>query len=670
MYIFGIIFNAYILGLFFFSPIRFQTITDLSVLLVFGISIAFYKRKLKNLSQRHWVFILSANLLLLYIFSYNLDMIPVTSIPRYKLYFKVSYFALILLLNFHLFRFRNLSFLILLTAICVTNISISWFFLGFTIKNIPLLMFVLCYLPLVFKSKSFIVDPIDKILILIIIFLFIILPFSYDYFNSILGTSYFVLSILIFFISRNLQSQQYQRILLKQMLLVFFITNLFIFSGKLNYLLVDKTWLGLKVNFAGFNTNSLGGMYCLYFILLIFNRSIFKSKIQSIVYFVSLLSATFLFVSFHNRSSYIGVIIAVSIYLLVSNRTRLKESYLRLKKLYLVGILGFFFISSLLALVYIYNHSNFDSFKIRLSIWDFFLREIFLYSPVIGFGIDAPYIHAAIDTQRLLDPHTASEYLGFIHTFGPNIHSHNVFIQILFSLGFIGLFLCLSFFTLSVRFFIKDETKRTPFHFILSLALVCLFVHELFDYTLADPATFFPAMVILGLLLQKRKQSEVRVKKNLHFDLIHFILMIVIIFLSWQYIIMFKKMESIKHLVKTDIVGNAFIPANTKVSFDKLERYEGLSKYLIFDSWNHKSLAMDGEVDVLRYNSGLEPEKSLGAAKQKFVACVVSNPYQSFCYFRLMQISAIFGLKEEEESYRKQFILTDRYQLIKEENYK
>ncbi|TGL57215.1 O-antigen ligase family protein [Leptospira ognonensis] len=670
MYIFGIAFLAYILGLFYFSPIRFQTITDLSVLLILGFSIAYYKKKLRSLTQKHWLFILSANLLLLYIFSYNLDMVPETSIPRYKLYFKVSYFALILLLNFHLFRVRNLSFLFLLVTLCVTNISISWYFLGFTIKNIPLLMFALCYLPLVFRSKKLVNDAIDKILLAIVIYLLCILPLSYDYFNSVLSTSYFTLSIIVFFIARSLPSRIYQKILLKQLLSVFFITNLFIFSAKINYLLVDKALLGLKVNFGGFNTNSLGGMYCLYFIILVFNRSLFKDKIPSLFYFGSLVSASFLFVSFHNRSSYIGVTIAFSIFLLVNNQLRISEYFGKIKKLYLVGILCLFILCSFFALFYIYNHSNFDSFKIRLSIWDFYLKEIFLYSPWFGFGIDAPYIHAAIDTERLLDSNTASEYLGFIHTFGPNIHSHNVFIQVLFSLGIIGLGLCLTFLTLSIIHLIKNETKRSSFYFIFGMALISLFVHELFDYTLADPATFFPAMVLLGFLLQTKRQSKTKVHKDVYLNLILSILVLVIFIISWQYIIMFKKMESIKHLVKTDLVGNAFIPAGMKASSDKFERYEELRKYLMFDSWNYKSIAMDGEVYFSKYHSDLEPENNLEASKRKYLECIHSNFYQAFCYFRLMQISSIKNDKVEEENYRLKLILMDRYQLIKEETYR
>ncbi len=670
MHIFGIAFLAYILGLFFFSPIRFQTITDLSVLLILGFSIAYYKRTVRSLTQKHWVFILSANLLMLYIFSYNLDMIPVTSIPRYKLYFNVSYFALILLLNFHLFRVRNLSFLFLLVTICVTNISISWYFLGFTIKNIPLLMFALCHLPLVFKSKKIINDAIDKILLAIVIYLLCILPLSYDYFNSVLSTSYFTLSIVVFFIARSLPTRIYQKILLKKMLSVFFITNLFIFSAKLNYLLIDKTLLGLKVNFGGFNTNSLGGMYCLYFILLVFSRSLFKSRIQRLVYYGSLVSATFLFVSFHNRSSYIGVTVAISIFLLVNNRVRINEYYRTIKKIYFVGIISLLFLSIFFALFYIYKNSNFDSFKIRLSIWDFYLKEIFLYSPWFGFGIDAPYIHAAIDTERLLDSNTASEYLGFIHTFGPNIHSHNIFIQILFSLGIIGLGLCLIFLTLTFMHLFKDETRRSPFYLIISVALISLFVHELFDYTLADPATFFPAMVLLGFLLQTKRQSKTRVHKDVYLNLILSILVLVIFIISWQFIIMFKKMESIKHLVKTDLVGNAFIPAGMKASSDKFERYEELRKYLMFDSWNYKSIAMDGEVYFSKYHSGLEPEDNLEASKRKYLECIHSNFYQAFCYFRLMQISSIKKDKVEEGNYHLKLILMDRYQLIKEETYR
>lgn len=136
-------------------------------------------------------------------------------------------------LNFLSNSFKDRVEYFFLTVIISSNLFLSYFYLGVTIKHLPLFAYILVALIYLRNlNLSIKIDRISIFSIIIFILLFISYLFSYDSFSSFFALINFFTAILLFLLSRSLNERKYSYRFKRHLVVNLFITIALMFFLK------------------------------------------------------------------------------------------------------------------------------------------------------------------------------------------------------------------------------------------------------------------------------------------------------------------------------------------------------------------------------------------------------------------------------------------------------
>ncbi|XDD52778.1 O-antigen ligase family protein [Leptospira sp. WS4.C2] len=219
---------------------------------------------------------------------------------------------------------------------------------------------------------------------------------------------------------------------------------------------------------------------------------------------------------------YIGVLIFASFLLMVSvSRISILS----------VGLLVFFiiwnqrsnfgrrilsFLSLPLMLLYImfliYSEKtllDIGTIGIRFSIWKLHFFSTLTNAPVFGLGFNPEKIIPFLDIRYLsiADFDFVKEYMIHFHTFPL---AHNLYFQMLSSVGVVGLFVFFYFVSVSLFRFLRRYTTSSPREKILASILVIWLLHEFLDFSSLEIANVF----FLGIIPVCIHNPDLEIEKN------------------------------------------------------------------------------------------------------------------------------------------------------------
>jgi len=300
---------------------------------------------------------------------------------------------------------------------------------------------------------------------------------------------------------------------------------------------------------------------------------------------------------------------------------------------------------------------------IRLGIWKFFLKEIFTFSPFIGFGAEVPYLHASLEVDATVMGDSYLEYLNFLKIFGPNIHSHNLIIQIFYSFGSFGLVTFILYFGM----FCKNlDSRMISSYWITAMSVLSFFVHEIVDYTIADPSSFYLLCIHIGFLsffLKKQTTIKIGMLYEKLPVFLYKIIYLYIILVTWNLSIFLKQVFALKNHLSRDQIGNFYIPKMNILTDKERRAFERLDDFTFYQSWNSYYFMLKAELEYSSYRQNTTQESALTILD--FKKCTLANSNQTFCFFRLSEVYGLTGDLENSKKYSEITKLKDPYGIVR-----
>ncbi len=661
---------VYLSGITFFDISNHQLIRDLSFPAILGLAIYSYLDR-KNITVFKILFLVSSGLFLLYSFSNGMYYLPATKIPKLKILIKVIYYASLFVLFSDVYRKKDIVTTFLKVIFLGTNIFLAWYYLGLTLRSLPVLVYSIPFF-VYFISSRRINIPLDFLSVAAILFAIsatISTLLSADKWIAFLGMCHFLTGLLLFFIGRGIKKEEDLKEVIFLMIGFFGICCI-AFSGFIVYYIILGSGNLLESNIASFHVNGIGGMIALFFPLLFYGLR-HKNTTFKVFLYLSFIAVVFVLIKSESRAAMIGV--AVSLFLIagyyIFSGCRSHRRHVILVVLGAIPIL-------ILTIIFFQNFIKTDEFlssrtlMIRFSVWELFLSRVVHFAPYFGFGPDNVAMNAVLPAN-LLRKETINDYLFFIHNSGINLHGHNILIQYLFSYGSIGLALFLVFMMRSVLHFKKmyfaSSEKFGMLIFIF--ALISIFCQEMLDFTFVDTFTFFPCLFFLGAINGYRDQPadilEIKSFSSIYFRL--FVHVFIVIFYmvsfyeSYNVCVLLNQHKVAGNYINADIFENLlFKTVPDSVTMGRLISLENrkLPEFIY-----PRNLQFGGEI---YWTLPDKSTKNLENARLKFEACVRLYSYSAFCHRRLYDIYSSLAQPDLAKSHLESSKRLDVFHLMPE----
>ncbi|TGK57203.1 hypothetical protein EHQ16_15095 [Leptospira kanakyensis] len=145
---------------------------------------------------------------------------------------------------------------------------------------------------------------------------------------------------------------------------------------------------------------------------------------------------------------------------------------------------------------------------IRFSIWKLHLFSTIANAPLFGLGFNPEKIIPFLDIRylSLADFRFVQDYIIHFHTFPL---AHNLYFQILSSVGIVGLLLFFYFLLIYLFRFAKSHSEYSAKDKLLFFILIVWLVHEFMDFSSLEVANvFFWGMVLVGINKTNKNESN------------------------------------------------------------------------------------------------------------------------------------------------------------------
>ncbi|MEM7181966.1 MAG: O-antigen ligase family protein [Spirochaetota bacterium] len=316
--------------------------------------------------------------------------------------------------------------------------------------------------------------------------------------------------------------------------------------------------------------------------------------------------------------------------------------------------------------------TNFDTVRIRFSIWKYFFSITSREFPIFGIGPDNESLLAYF-SARGMEPQNIKHITNYITLTQASPHAHNLTVQLFNHYGVFGIGVYLFIISYFAFFFIRSFFyKKEPMAIFLSLiCLLAIFIQELFDYTMPDPVIFSPMMLFLGMFgsTMKITTRDTSTYKNW---LIFKRVVIVFLFgftllVSWNY-----TMRNYIHTIfKKRLVYDAFENYKFVVPLElfpsKVKQFLKMDSYYLPIKLDSKREILTGFVYWELYrNRNYSKKEYCKIAVERFENCVSINPYLPICYYKLAQIYKHEGDVKKSQFYLNESKKRDPFQLVKE----
>lgn len=314
------------------------------------------------------------------------------------------------------------------------------------------------------------------------------------------GYSLLVTMIPIILVFKNLP--RYYKIKILYLIVAIFFFQAIIFNGnifrdilRMGSINPQGTMVGLPVSTIG-SLGSLGLIVSFVFILYPKTTKALLST-GSLLFLVSLVLLYFSF----SRTSLLASLITFFIILMLAHKKELHK-IIRSKIVWAFFIL----LIGISAIAFFQKSFQLTTMHVRFSLWDFHLKSVLNFSPILGLGIEPEWrmvykfpngLHAGTFKD-------IKEYIEFFQSF-PNAHSF--YVQIFSSFGFVGfsffLLLLISVLKQCYSIFTKKSASLPEFVFIAVFFGISL--HELTDFSSLDHQILFPSIAILSMFYHSPK---------------------------------------------------------------------------------------------------------------------------------------------------------------------
>ncbi|MBE7413155.1 MAG: O-antigen ligase family protein [Leptospiraceae bacterium] len=660
-FLFGVVVLSYLSLILFFQEENPALKKELLFFCITPSLIVLYLNREKIQGLAHFLFIIISLLFLVFSFYFGMIYLGDSQIPRLKLYLKGVY---LLTLCYALYAFVQNKFsnklIFVFTVIACSQIFLSWFLLGHTLREIPLLLYSIYGSVIVQEEeeqnfwKWNIFDSVISVFALIVL----ISTFqSENLNNNFFGLAHVFTGLYVYFILRVVHETIEIKYVL-QYLLNFFLLAMFVFFV---FVLVvsQSSETGKGNQLGGFNVNSIGGIIAILFPLLLFQFLNEKELKYKFLYLFFVLATFFVLNFTTSRSSMLAIFISSSLVLFFFSKNHFQK-YTFNKKIFFI-LLSILFLFAAFSIVFYLNQNpqllEIKAVVIRFAIWKLFLNRIFQFGLFWGFGPENLFINGFLPTSGI-SQESLVEYISFLKEFGANLHAHNLIIQIFFNFGLFGLLCALMLFIIIVYFFFKNKTIE---HKIATLCFFSLCVQGVFEYTLADTGSFLAIMIFLAFISVdiKRKSLSLSIQKIISKVFILFSVFMFFLFLLVSYnLIIFQFQKSLfKNTIKSDSFANLYFNTSIVHSKDIISKIENAESKVLLDFYDDRRHQFLGEMYFtyftnIKKNENKTDLELLQKSEKNYQKCIQFNSYNPLCLQRMYQIQ----LERKNYSESKRFL--------------
>ncbi len=649
-------------------------IREAAFVFLIGVALGIVHRK-KFQTPADFLFYVASMLMITTAFVSGITFLGVTPVPRLRLYLKTFYLFSFILFQIAVWRGGSRGLLFLIVVLLSSNIFLSWYYLGVTLRSLPLALYVISSWFYLFQSwgRKIRLDSVDLAMLAVLVASFVSTLLSWDRANAVFGFVHLALGVPLFLVARHcVQDADIPRYL-RYFVLVFSVTTLFLII--FGFVLVHEGKSAFSNEIAGYNVNRTAGYITLAFPIgvwaIVVSDNYRNRLLLTVVVFLSL---ALLFLT-RSRSA----MLACAIVSVAGVGAAFLKRSLRLT----FQTAGAVLVALLLAAAFVIYADpvrnivtevmSTQTMTIRLAVWKLFIANFWHHSPAFGFGPENFLVNAALE-PAVQDPVFFQYIKAFIHAFGPNLHAHNLMVQLLWDFGIVGFVSILVMGIVSVRAHLKDVMKSgisweswKPY---AAGAILGLFVQEIFDYTLTDPVTYYGAMLLLGFVLrpEKTEQPVERagiVARQRVFLAGSVFLFAILFWVGWNRVIYVRQATTFRGAYRADWFVNVTFPPESDLSDERIRAFEKQKKYSLPNITDHRPEQMAGELYFQAHKRrGLEGGLTL--AESQFRKCLAIYPHSAFCAHRLGQILKTSGRTEEATQWNARALALDPYGLLSE----
>lgn len=627
-----------------------------------------YVTKNQKYSFSNIIYFFASIYLILYISVNGMLYLPESNVDHQKLYIKFTYYISLFSYFYLFYKKRSNLSLFFFTIVSISHIFLTWHYLSNPMKYIPIIFYMLIFFRQITGKKQVYIriNNIKLFTYLFIISGLVSTFFSISISNCLPILTYLLAGAMIVEITSHANSQEKKQLL--SYLIYFFsislaiITTFILLNQKLN--VFQPTFL---TNIGSFQVNSIGSMIALNLpIVIYFYLRGLKPKI---LYIVIIFASLVILYFTHSRASILASGICLSFILIHFFRKRfVQNKYNFILILILFSIFGFFIFWNTQKS---YIFTDFNTVKIRFSIWKYFFYITSQNAPIFGFGPDNESL-LAFFPARSVPSYNLKDITQYIEWTKSTPHAHNIIVQIFNNYGIFGISVYFSL-VVYLAVWLFNSFRRKPVSLYLIIPLVCLFsifIQELFDYTMPDPMIFSSVMLFLGFIASSESNSLLTIQSKLQLKSIRIagvVLSCFLLILSYNY----SNRNYILTIFKKRLAVDAFLNYSFLIP---LETYpKKIKKFLKIDSL-YLPLPMDmrremvtGEIYLYLYQSKLYSKKKyLRIARQRYINCIQINPHSANCYYKLSHIYKITGNAKLSKKYMQEYQSRDQFNLVRQ----
>ncbi|PJZ45476.1 O-antigen ligase family protein [Leptospira brenneri] len=282
---------------------------------------------------------------------------------------------------------------------------------------------------------------------------------------------------------------------------------------------------------------------------------------------------------------------------------------------------------------------------IRFSIWKLHFFSTITNAPLLGLGFNPEKIIPFLEVRYLsfVDFNFVKEYMIHFHTFPL---AHNLYFQMLSSIGIIGVLIFLCFLVFFIVQFVKKYSDYLPKDRLLFLILLIWLIHEILDFSSLEIANvFFLAMLFVSAskLIKVEQVTETPIGNPLTKAFLFFSFLLLLLFS-----LRFSFVEQSIFRFHKDVQLSTFYEFQAKDNPNS-RKHEGRNFDLI-KNWKVQFLGERYFFLELALANGTNAEPSL------LTQCFETMPRQELCFANLMA----YALKQKNMDNE---ILLSRYLL-------
>lgn len=613
-----------------------------------GIFWFFHRKNFERLEDH--VFFIASVFMLMAAFVNGGTFLGETPVPRLKLYLK-AIFLLCLAMLFAAFRMKaSGGLLVLLTSLLASNVFLQWFYLGITLRSIPLAAYLITswfYL----RPRAVRLDLADFLVLAICAAGLVSTLLAWNKLTATFGYIHLSLAAPFYFLGRYYLPRHEIKTFLGASV-VLFGTAIVFFAFFALYTMHTGTD-PMTERIAGYQVNEVGGYIALFIGIPVWGLLTQRNlAVRLGLGLIIILTLLVLYVT-SSRASMLAALITLAAYALMfpwpGRRITVGKRILAAGCSAVAGALVLWLFRDTEIMKQMLSS---QTLTIRIAVWKMYLANTLAYAPGLGFGPESHLINASIP-PALQDASVVAFLKSVIQDFGPLIHAHNLILQTLHSLGLIGFvpFVLMTLLILrQAALVLRRGNPETSWQLAALIALAGLFVQELFDYTLFDPMTYYPAMVFLGFAMRAETEpppgalpGRVRTTAAV---LISTTLLAVLTVISWNRIIYVRHTALIHGHYTADLFANITFHSHADFSPERVAQFEGDNKKARWNFLDHQIEQLSGEFYLELYRRGIRPD-ALATAEERYRRCLTLLPTSAFCASRIASILHHQGKKAE-----------------------